>query len=332
MSFFITLPSFPRPSFEDNTPGSFKVRLPNRLSLDGSGWKVGLASITIPNVCFLHQLSNAGIDDTNWLMSIINKTGKPGSNYKMKRAVVSLGDIKEHKHSLLNGVDFFSMMISILEKRRFEDLDLGYKVEHEDFVPLQIKSLGDDYELHVGQNGNETSGQLQIKVDSRLAKVMKWIMLKKDGTFSNHLDHHLIPHFRNYQRPETTELSGNVLFKDLPGEKAVQLTRKAQWRFVQLNRIFDHVTRRHKRTLYVYSNVGASTIVGDQVVSLLREVDYNPRQAQNDHFHFEPNMIQYHDVLSTDMDTIEVQITETDNTLLQFGQGVTTLVLHFKRE
>lgn len=332
MSFFITLPSFPRPSFEDNTPGSFKVRLPNRLSLEGSGWKVGLASITIPNVCFLHQLSNAGIDDNNWLMSIVNKTGKPGSNYKLKRAIVSLGDIKEHKHSLHDGVDFFSLMTSILEKRRYEDLDLGYKVEHEDFVPFTFKPLGNDYELYVGQNGNETSGQLQIKVDSRLAKIMRWIMVKKDGTFSNHLDHHLIPHFRNYQRPETTELSGNVLFKELPSEKAVQLTKKAQWRFVQLNRIFDHVTKRHKRTLYVYSNVGASTIVGDQVVSLLREVEYNPRQAQNDHFHFEPNMIQYHDVLSTDMDIIEVQITETDNTLLQFGQGVTTLVLHFKRE
>ena len=332
MSFFVTVPSFPRPSFEDNTPGSFKVRLPNRLSLDGTGWKVGLASITIPNVCFLHQLANAGIDDTNWLISIVNKTGKIGSNYKLKRAVVTLGDLKEHKHSLLDGTDFFSMMTSILEKRRFEDLDLGYRVEPEEFVPLKIKPFGDDFELHVGQDGNETATHLEIKVDSRLAKVMRWIMVNKQGNFINHLDHHLIPHFKDYRRAETTELSGNVLFKELPTEKAVQLTKKAQWRFVQLNRIFDHVTKRHKRTLYVYSNVGASTIVGDQVVSLLREVEYNPRQAQNDHFHFEPNMIQYHDVLSTDMDIIEVQITETDNTLLQFGRGVTTLVLHFKKE
>ena len=332
MSFFITVPSFPRPSFEDNTPGSFKVRLPNRLSLEGSGWKVGLASITIPNVCFLHQLSNAGLDDTNWLMSIVNKTGKAGQNYKLKRAVVSLGDLKNHKHALLDGVDFFAMMVSILEERRFQLLDPGYKVEHEEFVPLKIKPLGNDFELYVGQDGNETATHIEIKVDSRLAKVMKWVMFNKDGTPTQFLDHHLIPHFRNYQRPETTELTGNVLFKDLPSEKAIQLTRKAQWRFVQLNRIFDHVTKRHKRTLYVYSNVGASTIVGDQVVSLLREVEYNPRQAQNDHFHFEPNMIQYHDVLSTDMDTIEVQITETDNSLLQFGQGVTTLVLHFKKE
>lgn len=192
--------------------------------------------------------------------------------------------------------------------------------------------MGDDFQLHAGQDGNETSSHLDFKVDSRLAKVMRWIVFNKDGTPSQYLDHHLIPHLRNYTRPETTELAGDALFQYRDGEKAFSLTRKSQWRFTQLNRIFDHVTKRHKRTLYIYSNVGASTIVGDQVVSLLREVEYNPRQAQDDHFHFEPNMIQYHDVLSTDMDIIEVQITETDNTLLNFGQGVTTLVLHFKRE
>lgn len=332
MSFFITVPSFPRPSFEDNTPGSFKVRLPNRLSLEGSGWKVGLASITIPNVCFLHQLTKAGTSDTDWLMSIANKTGKVGSNYKVKRAVVSLGDIKRHKHSLLDGVDFFSLMMGILQERRYQMLDAGYRVEPEEFVPFRIRPLGDDFEMHVGQKGNEGASHLAIKVDSRLAKVMRWILFNKDGNPTQYLDHHLVPYLVDAKRPETTELTGNAFFELKASEKAFILSRKAQWRFIQLNRIFDHVTKRHKRTLYIYSNVGASTIVGDQVVSLLREVEYNPRQAQNDHFHFEPNMIQYHDVLSTDMDMIEVQITETDNTLLDFGQGVTTLVLHFKKE
>lgn len=332
MSFFITLPSFPRPSFEGNTPGSFKVRLPNRLSLEGSGWKVGLASITIPNVCFLHELTNAGIDDANWLMAITNKTGKIGSNYKLKRAVVTLGDLKKHKHNFLNGVDFFVMMASILNKRRSEALELGYKVEPEEYMPLTVTSMGDDFKLHVGQDGNETASHLEFRVDSRMAKVMKWIMYNKDGTPSQHLDHHLSLHLRNHVRAETTELPANALFHYYSNGEYFILSKKAQWEFVQLNRIFDHVTKRYRRTLYIYSNVGTSTIVGDQVVSLLREVDYDPRQSQNDHFHFEPNTIQYHDVLSSDMDTIEVQITETDNTLMNFGQGITTLVLHFKKE
>lgn len=332
MSFFITLPSFPRPSFEDNTPGNFKVRLPNRLSLEGSGWKVGLASITIPNACFVHELTKAGITDADWLIAITNKTGKPGSNYKLKRATVSIGDLKHHKHNFTSGVDFFTMLVAILDERRIGQLELGYKVEGEEYIPLTIKSLGDDYELYAGKDGNETATHLEMQVDSRLAKIMKWVAYNKDGTPSNFLAHHLVPHLKDYKRPQTTELSGNVLFQHYSSGNYFRLSKKAQWRFVQLNRIFDHVTKRHKRTLYVYSNVGASTIVGDQVVSLLREVEYNPRQSQNDHFHFEPNMIQYHDVLSSDIDTIEVQITEIDNTLLSFGQGTTTLVLHFKKE
>ena len=332
MSFFITLPSFPRPSFEGNIPGSFKVRLPNRLALEGSGWKVGLASITIPNMCFLHQLEKQGINEDSWLMSIVNKTGKHGSNYKMKRAFVTLGDMKVHSHSFKSGVDFFTMMTYILEERRYNELDAGYRVEPEDWAPFKFKPQGDDYELHLGQDGNESSGSLIINVDSRLAQLMMWTTHDKQGNITRFLNHHLIPHLRNNTRKDTTEITGNVLFKYDPTSKSIQLSRTAQWRFTHLNRIFDKVTKRHKRTLYVYSNVGASTIVGDQVVSLLREVDYDPRQGQNDHFHFEPHMIQYHDVLSTDMDILEVQITETDNTLLDFGQGVTTLVLHFKRE
>lgn len=332
MRFFITLPSFPRPSFEDNTPSSFKVRLPNRLTLEGSGWKVGMVSITIPNMCFLHYLEKSGIEDGNWLLSITNKTGKAGSNYKLKRAYTSFGDMKMHKHSYTNGVDFFSLMISILQERRYQLLDPGYRVEPEEFAPLTIKPLGSDYELYVGAKENQQASHLVIKVDSRLAKIMKWVMFNKQGNPTQYLDHHLIPYLDGAKRSETTELQGNVLFQHLPSEKAFQLSRKAQWRFVNLNRIFDHATKRYKRTLYVYANVGKSTIVGDQVVSLLREVEYDPRQGQKDHFHFEPNMIQYHDVMSSDMEIIEVQITETDNTLLDLGQGVTTLVLHFKRE
>ena len=332
MSFYITLPSFPHPSFEGNTPGSFKVRLPNRLTLEGSGWKVGLASITIPNISFVHQLEKAGIENNSWLMSIVFKTGKAGHNYKMKRAFANLGDMKIHSHSYTSGVDFFTMMSHIISERRYQLLDPGYKVEPEDWVPFKFSTQGDDHQLHLGDDGNETSNSLIIKVDSRLSKLMMWTSYDTNGNITRFLNHHLIPHFRNNTAPETTEISGNVLFKELPSEKAIQLSRKAQWRFTHLNRIFDHATKRHKRTLYVYCNVGKSTIVGDQVVSLLREVDYDPRQAQTDHFHFEPNMIQYHDVLSSDMEILEVQITEIDNTLLEFGQGTTTLVLHFKKE
>lgn len=332
MSFYITLPSFPRPSFEDNTGASFKVRLPNRLTLEGSGWKVGLASITIPNMCFLTYMKSNGIQGTDKLISVDYKTTKAGQPNKNKKTFVTLDDAESHKHAFLKGVDYFSLLIGILEERRYQYLDPGYKVDENEFLPFTFKPLGDDYELRVGKKENANASVLQFKINSQLAKIMKFVMYKKDGTPSVYLDHHVVPYLENDVRPENSGLPSNKLFNYIPAEKVFEFSKKVQWRFINLNRSFDNATKRHKRTLYVYSNVGKSMIVGDQVVSLLREVDYNPRQSQMDHFHFEPQLIQYHDVLSSEMEILEVQITEVDNTLVNIAGGVTTLVLHFKKE
>lgn len=277
MSFFITLPSFLRPSFEGNTPSNFKVRLPNRLTLEGSGWKVGLASITLPNMNFLRQLEKAGIDDGDYLLEIANKIGKVGNPYKIKNNAVTFKDMKEHPHNYRSGVDFFFMTITqILEERRIFLLDPGYMVEPEEFVPFTYKPVGNDFELHMGKDGNEGATALSIKVDSRLAKIMQWTHYDQNDRLSGYLCAHLLPEFKNNERPAATELAG----------------------------------------LYVYASVGKSTIVGDQVLDLLREVEYKPQRHQLDTVHFEPNITQYHDVLSSDMEILEVQIIESDNTPL----------------
>ena len=316
MSFFITLPSFPRPSFEDNTGSSFKVRLPNRLTLEGSGWKVGLASITIPNMCFLTHLKDSGIQEKDNLITVDYKTTKPGQPDKIKKTLATLGDLKGHKHSFHSGVDFFSLLVGILEERRYQYVEPGYKVDEKEFLPFTLKPLGDDYEMHVGKKENADATDLKFKMNSELARIMRFVMYNKDGAPTRWLDHHVVPHLDNDLRPEGTGMPNNALFKYIPSEKVFEFSTKVQWRFINLNRCFDNATKRHKRTLYVYANVGKSTIVGDQVVSLLREVDYNPRQGQMDHFHFEPQLIQYHDVQSSEMEILEVQITEVDNTLV----------------
>ena len=47
--FYMTLPSNPLPEFPDNSPSSFKVRLPQRLTLLGQGWRVALSSMFVPD-------------------------------------------------------------------------------------------------------------------------------------------------------------------------------------------------------------------------------------------------------------------------------------------
>ena len=47
--FYVTLPKDPSPEFPDNSLSSFKVRLPQRLTLPGQGWRVTLSSMSVPD-------------------------------------------------------------------------------------------------------------------------------------------------------------------------------------------------------------------------------------------------------------------------------------------
>ena len=332
MSFYITLPSFPRPEFEDNTPSNFRVRLPRHLQLDGQGWKVGLASITLPNINFIQQLEEVGIKDNDNLVTVRNKTETSTSgHYSSKTINVKLKDLKE-RDNFQSGVDLFTSIAQIIDTRRLSLLDAGEKIIPEEFIPFVIKRVGEDFEMIVGQSGNYSADGVHLSFDARMAKLMKWTYYDKDDNLTQYFGIHLVPDFTNYTRPLQTELGNAKLFQ-VTGN-SFQLTMKAKWRFVHLNRTYENITGQCKRTVYVYTNIGKSTIVGDQIVDLLREVEYDPLTSyhQYDKIHFEPKDIQYHDVMSTDMDIMEVQITETDNTPLKFGKGTTNLVLHFKRE
>ena len=49
--FYITLPSHSnRAEFPQNQSNHFKIRLPHPIRLQGSSWKVGLISISLPDV------------------------------------------------------------------------------------------------------------------------------------------------------------------------------------------------------------------------------------------------------------------------------------------
>ena len=326
----MTLPSFPRPEFEDNTPSSFRVRLPKHLKLEGSGWKVGLASITLPNINIIQRIEDLGIEDNDNLLTVRNKCVTSSGNV-VKTINVKLKDLKE-RDNFQSGVDFFSALINIIEARRLALLAAGEKIVDKEFIPFEIKKNGEDFEMLVGKDGNLSADGVHLSFDARLAKLMKWTYYDKDDQLTDNFGLHLIPEFSNYIRPAQTELGNSKLFQVTGGR--FQLTMKAKWRFVHLNRIYEDITMQCKRTVYVYTNMGKSTIVGDQIVDLLREVEYDPLVSyhQYDKIHFEPTNIQYHDVTSTDIDIVEVQITETDNTNLKFAKGTTNLVVHFKRE
>ena len=83
------------------------------------------------------------------------------------------------------------------------------------------------------------------------------------------------------------------------------------------------------RPLFIYSDVGSSGVVGNQVTDLLREVNYK-REGKGSQY-FEPLHIQYIPVRKDTIDIIETQVAETSGQLARFGEGNTIVTLHFKK-
>ena len=101
-----------------------------------------------------------------------------------------------------------------------------------------------------------------------------------------------------------------------------------QLAFVNLNEKFHPTTAfTSTRSLFVYCIVGTSSMVGNQVSNLLREIKYRTHETT----HFEPWHIQYLPVRNKLVEIIETQVTETNGDLVEFGKGQTIMTLHFKK-
>ena len=113
----LTLISDPTDEFPKNANNSFKVRLPERLSLPGEGWHASLMSLTVPD----QGQSNAVIatDPHTQVVkfSVTYLTRKYVTGlyrfvaYKTKEYVVELEDIMSAQHSVTSGNEFWQRVM-----------------------------------------------------------------------------------------------------------------------------------------------------------------------------------------------------------------------------
>ena len=168
----------------------------------------------------------------------------------------------------------------------------------------------------------------EVQWGKNLALRMGWIVEPTPGTF------HLGPYVCQEFRTDTIPLPTDVLdpmnrpaFWSVDGQYFI-LSMSCNWRFVNLNWKFHPTTEfTPTRSLFVHCNVGTSSMVGNQVTDVLREIKYRTHEAT----HFEPQHIQYLPVRSKLMEIVETQVTETNGDLVAFGKGQTLLTLHFKK-
>ena len=100
-------------------------------------------------------------------------------------------------------------------------------------------------------------------------------------------------------------------------ENRVHLSGTCCWRFTNIKRAFEDVVDGVSRSLFVYTDAGGSTVVGDRVTDLLREVKFSSEGRGSQYF--EPVHIQYIPVRKQVLDIIEVNVAETTGELARFA-------------
>ena len=141
----------------------------------------------------------------------------------------------------------------------------------------------------------------------------------------------LLQEFHSDTIPTPTDVLGannKSTFWKVDGDY-MELSVMCNWRFVNLNEKFRPSAEfPSTRPLHVYCHVGTSSMVGNRITDLLREIKYHPQNTT----HFEPRHIQYVPVRNEVVEIVETQMAETNRDLVQFGEGHTILTLHFKRK
>ena len=184
-----------------------------------------------------------------------------------------------------------------------------------------------------------------VDIELELAKRFHILeQVQKDGKTETNLTSSVrIEHFRDPilgkagQDPKAAGLWKVVTYKPLAHDQKITITYVRfysflNWYFSGLNEKFQHTYVDPKRTLYVYSDLAQTQIVGGRETDLLREVTIS--NSVKGRRLYEPLHLQYLPIRKNVFDTVEVGVSETDGTLTKFrGQTILTiLTVNFRRQ
>ena len=342
-SFYVTLPSHSsKNKFPNNVANHFKIRLPNPIRLEGSGWKVAIVAISLPDtqvslppmVTTDDQMPNPILAKCEWVrVNSSDSTTKGVSNFDNN-------DLKKVMYNV-DGVGFMKSMIAFFEQRRIYN-DQGPKQGAHyltnDGKRTYIKFVWEGDELVLDNREVVTSSEVGDRpgfgFNQELAKRMGWIVWNKTLD-AYQLGPNIQHEFTQDTIPTLTDFTGDVFEKGRPVfwtdyNGLMELRIFCNWRFLNLNQAFQHVIGSRTRSLFIYSDVGGSSVVGNQVTDLLRQVNFRLRGDGSQCF--EPTHIQYIPVCKDVIDIIETQVAETRGKLARFGEGNTIVTLHFKKD
>ena len=336
--------------FPNNIANSFRNRLAQTLFLDGDGWMVGLASISLPDSqVSLAPLLEGHRGDYLLALKWFYRTVEQGTrqNYSTaQKKNVWVKDV-ENDESIVDGISFMKSIINEADAFRTNSYKWGYHLDDVDgndlFIKFDWQNNGDL--LINNQYAARKSNYPGVRFSRELAKKMRWIRW--------------VPDTKENAKPEdgTWELGQNLKMEffdghaqglEIPQDLDVGTVAKAKpvywyvddwsvhigiwvnWRFFNLNSAFTRVIGTSTRTFHFYSDVCASSLMGNSVKDLFREIRY--KREGRAAIYFEPVHIQYIPVRNNIVETIETEIAESETgALVKFGKGEGILTLHFKK-
>ena len=361
MSIYVTVPSNGGGSEFGltNTNTKYKVRLLERLQLKRGDWEVALASISMPSAdTVIGSLKGRFPHDVvlgvkGGMLAYVSKDAVPSPSNPYKYAAVQgqvtmrdllLGSDITDGYSLLqnllvqlNNKLYAARSDKITQLKRVAAQDEGvYRVKMTHVAPGQtsnqnkeMEQLNQFYETNITISAAYQNDQIYTMINVQLAYMMGFLetttsanklgpnirMTFRDADFVElkdaiDIDH---PHGLTNSRNRQLKLKGNVNW-NLYGMRSGWFERE----FVPFN-----------RTLRVFSNANASSMIGNQVTDVLREV--NLSGANQGELYFEPKHRQYLQVRQQEFEILEIVIDDLSGRHPKLGQGTTSVVLHFRQ-
>ena len=348
MSFYVTLPSHAnRHEFPNNQANAFKIRLPQPLRLTEGPWQVGLSAISLPDARVnLYELvkKDRYIISTSWYQDFPKPGGKDGEmTSRQDTAQTLINDIQDLDW-VVDGVSFMKAAIAHLEQRRKETAIQGGRLINDQGKHMYVMFRWEGEDLLI-DNTNVCHCKTDtpaLYIYTKLALKMGWLRKISSGLI---LGPNLQQEFMGDQIPNMKQPVDND-WNDVNDDHSnpvfwtvrsfspdyLRLSMSCGWRFTNLNVAFRAVVGEPTRSLHVYSDVAGSTIVGNRVTDLLREIQYK-REGRGT-MYFEPLHIQYLSLRNEVVEIIHIQVAETIGTggdLVKFGEGHTIVTLHFKK-
>ena len=273
--FYITLPSHSsRAEFPQNQSNHFKIQLPHPIRLQGSSWKVGLISIFLPDVkVHLPKLvdGNKILFTMDWIMKY------PSGALKFGRAHYDLNDLRAVVE-YIDGVGFMKSMVTFFEQCHFLNyggphLSSSYTASDGKRTYMKFRWDGDNLLTDTKATQVCSNYSPALKISKMLALKMGWLKKRSQGNYD--LGPNLLQEFFTDTVPNLVTMThdlkndrGDPLFW-LTRENLFHLSVTCDWCFKNLNKAFQNVVGSTSRSLFIYSNLGGSSLVGNQVTDLL---------------------------------------------------------------